>query len=94
MHSRAAEACENEILAHIVEAIEADRKQRDIYELLAEALDDRAAGWDESGEPDVDSPAHRAAQELRGISNEVRIDTAWDDHIGPMLDRMEQEYGA
>lgn len=38
MHSQAAKACENEILGHIVEAIKADRAQRNIVTQIDEIL--------------------------------------------------------
>lgn len=79
LHSQAAEECENEILAHIESAIETDRAQRDIYELIAEALDDRADWDDGDGER-----AQRAAEILRNNESE----DAWDLYLGPMLDDM------
>lgn len=42
MHSQAAEACENEIIAHIVTAIEADRAQRAAD---LDTLADAASKW-------------------------------------------------
>lgn len=72
-------------------AIERDRAQRDIYELIAEALDDRAEMGEERGGAGYGDPLkqRRAAEAIR--NNEG--DTAWDRFIGPMLDEIEEEYG-
>lgn len=68
--------------AAVTEAIEADRKQRDIYELIAEALDERAENWDE--------PSYAlAAQNVRDGHED---DYIWDEIIGPMLDAFENRY--
>ena len=84
MHSRAAEVCENEILYMIESAIESDRAQRDLYELIAEALDERH-------EMLGGKQATKAASALRGEGG--YIDTIWDCFIGPMLDQLERVYG-
>lgn len=63
-------------------AVEADREQRDIYALIAEALDERAellAGKEHSLAADVVRSEHE--QDI------------WDKFIGPMLDAMQKEYG-
>ncbi|MGK0740414.1 hypothetical protein ACSHWG_00795 [Leucobacter sp. Z1108] len=72
----------------VAEAIKLDRAQRDIYELLAEALDERAGL-----ELDDDNARHPAAEALRATSAEIVVDTIWDEFIGPMLDGMEETYG-
>lgn len=76
------------IAEQIIAAIKADRKQRDLYELIAEALDERAQL--DTGD---DGARHPAAEVLRNTSAEIIVDTTWDDFIGPMLDAMEKEYG-
>jgi preprotein translocase subunit SecA len=68
------------------DAVQADRQERGIYELIAEALDERARIWNE------EMPAN-AAEHLRRIGAEIAIDDAWDEYIGPMLDRMTEELG-
>lgn len=73
-----------------VAAIEADRAQRDLYELIAEALDDRAENLHDDEYPEHTERRKRAAQRLRDQS----ADDAWCDFIGPMLDDMEDRYGA
>lgn len=83
MHSRTAKECENEILYMIESAIESDRAQRDIYELIAEALDERAENWGE------EMPANAAERIREGRED----DYIWDDYIGPMLDRLTEELG-
>jgi len=65
-------------------AVEADREQRDLYELVAEALDERA-DWDGTeGEQ-----AKSAAAAIRAEFD----DDIWDRFIGPMLDRIAREIG-
>ncbi len=80
-------------LAELVDAaISIDRAQRDIYELIAEALDDRAENWEAEDDPasrEIAARQRRAAATLRNNNG----DTAWDHFIGPMLDAIETEYG-
>lgn len=65
--------------------------QRDLYELIAEALEDRADGWD-SDHPDDAEIAERQRRAAEALRNNEG-DEAWDRYIGPMLDEMEEEYG-
>lgn len=73
---------ESSIKDLMVRSIEADRAQRDIYELIAEQLDERVETIDglEWGQR-----AKRAAMAVRSGEH----DDLWDRFIGPMLDRME-----
>lgn len=66
-------------------AIEADRAQRDLYELIAEALEGRA-DWDEGDGEN----AQRAADLLRAGTE----DCIWDRYVGPMLDDLMRHLGA
>ena len=68
----------------IAEAIEADRAQRDLCELIAEALDERE-GLSGDGE------AAKAAAAVRCEGGYE--DVIWDCFIGPMLDQLERVYG-
>lgn len=68
----------------IVSAIEADRAQRDLYELIAEQLDERA-----SLEADDAEVASRAASEIRSDLH----DDIWSSYVGPMLDELQEEFG-
>lgn len=68
----------------MADAIETDRKQRDVYELIAEALDDRS-DWD-NGEGER---AQLAAALVRAGTE----DSIWDRHFGPMLDDLMKRLG-
>lgn len=68
----------SEIVPMITAAIEADRARRDLYQLIIEALEERAELGDE------DRP-RRAAQAIRDGAH----DDVWDLFIGPMLDGIE-----
>ncbi|QIK64542.1 hypothetical protein G7068_15965 [Leucobacter viscericola] len=67
----------------IIAAIERDRAQRDIYELIAEALDERAHSWGEEMPKD-------AAEAIRSGNH----DDIWSRFIEPMLNKMTEELGA
>lgn len=67
-------------------AIATDQAQRDIYELIAETLDERADMSDEG-----DDRARNAAAAVRGEGG--YRDPIWDTFIGPMLDGLERVYG-
>ncbi|UOR02078.1 hypothetical protein MUN77_01720 [Leucobacter allii] len=69
----------------LVAAIKADRAQRDLYELIAEALDDRG-DWDQGDGEN----AQRAAALIRAGTE----DYIWDRYIGPMVDDLMQHLGA
>lgn len=73
-----------DVAALIVEAIETDRAQRDLYELIAEALDERAEIME-------DERFAKAAAAVRGEGDYQ--DVIWDMWIGPMLDQLERVYG-
>ncbi|WP_336652980.1 MULTISPECIES: hypothetical protein [unclassified Leucobacter] len=78
----------SDISEMITYALTTDREQRDLYELIAKALDERAendyAGWAVHAEP-----VHRAARAIR----DGEQDDIWDRFIGPMLDQIETELG-
>lgn len=65
-----------------------DRAQRDIYELIAEVLDDRAEGFHDDEYPEATERRRRAAEALRHEEG----DSTWCDHIGPMIDAIEKDY--
>lgn len=71
----------------MIAAIEADRAKRDIYELIAEALDERGHMF--GGEGELSKLATRAAEVIRSDED----DTIWTLYIGPMLDALEQNLG-
>ena len=73
---------------NIIAAIEADRAQRGIYELLAEAMDERADNLEDADSEAFTRYRRAAAKHLRSDDCE-----AWGDFIGPMLDEMEIVYG-
>lgn len=68
-------------------AVETDRAQRDLYELIAQALDERAER-DPLSEH-IKGNARRAAREVRHDQH----DDLWDRFIRPMLDQMQKELG-
>lgn len=70
-------------------AIEADRAQRDIYELIAEALDDRVAN--DLYDDEQTERTKRAAARFRGEDGGWE-DDLWDKYIGPMLDQVAGDY--
>lgn len=70
-------------------AIEIDRAQRDMYELIAEALDDRVTGLHDAEYPEATERRKRAVAKIRNQDG----DSLWCDHIGPMLDDIEEDLG-
>lgn len=83
------EECSVEFIREqIIAAVEEDRKQRDLYELIAEALDERAELDEDAGEGY--SYRARAVAAIRAGEG----DELWDRHIGPMLDDIEAEFYA
>lgn len=71
----------------IIAAIEADRAQRDIYELIAEALDERVAN--DLYDDEQTERTKKAAARFRG-ENGGWEDDLWNKYIGPMLDDIEE----
>lgn len=67
-------------------AIGADHSQRDIYELIAESLDERA---EMGGGPYLSDPQAMAAQYAAAIIRAGEEEDIWDRFIGPMLDALE-----
>ncbi|NLA66436.1 MAG: hypothetical protein GX862_11110 [Leucobacter sp.] len=75
-------------LPYMIRAIEADRAARDLYALIAEALDERAEMADNETEK---QRTLKAAAAVRGEGNYQ--DPIWNMFIGKMLDGIERVYG-